>query len=380
MTGSHLGCQRAESLRAGLLPEARVHYHGTVESYLRRSTQGSLPLMHKIWRRVSAAALAITFLASCGTSEPQNQPAGNADVATGGALFATADTETAKLGSDADPGVFPRTVTHALGETVLESKPTRVVVLDGGELDDVLSLGITPVGLANPESAAGQPSYLADKLDGVADVGTINNLDLEAIAALEPDLILGSKLRADQLYPQLSQIAPTVFAIRPGFPWKENFLLVADAVGEENEAVEVLNNYQRRADDIRASLDGTPPTISLVRFMSGKIRLYGNLSFIGVILQDVGLPRPPLQDVDELAVEVSPETITQAEGDRIFYTSYGRPEDTGEAAVIAGPLWNELAAVEDGRATRVSDETWFLALGPTGAMLVLDDLEEMLGS
>ncbi|AYA26488.1 iron complex transport system substrate-binding protein [Rhodococcus rhodochrous J3] len=336
--------------------------------------------MHKIWRRVSAAALAITFLASCGTSEPQNQPAGNADVATGGALFATADTETAKLGSDADPGVFPRTVTHALGETVLESKPTRVVVLDGGELDDVLSLGITPVGLANPESAAGQPSYLADKLDGVADVGTINNLDLEAIAALEPDLILGSKLRADQLYPQLSQIAPTVFAIRPGFPWKENFLLVADAVGEENEAVEVLNNYQRRADDIRASLDGTPPTISLVRFMSGKIRLYGNLSFIGVILQDVGLPRPPLQDVDELAVEVSPETITQAEGDRIFYTSYGRPEDTGEAAVIAGPLWNELAAVEDGRATRVSDETWFLALGPTGAMLVLDDLEEMLGS
>ncbi|MCD2114452.1 iron-siderophore ABC transporter substrate-binding protein [Rhodococcus rhodochrous] len=336
--------------------------------------------MQRIWPRLSAAAVAVVFLVSCGTAESSNQPAGNADVATGGALFATADTETAKLGSDAEPGAFPRTVTHALGETVLESKPARVVVLDGGELDDVLSLGITPVGLANPESAAGQPSYLADELDGVADVGTINNLDLEAIAALEPDLILGSKLRADQLYPQLSQIAPTVFAIRPGFPWKENFLLVADALGEENQAVEVLNTYQRRADEIRASIDGTPPTISLVRFMSGKIRLYGNLSFIGVILQDVGLPRPALQDVDELAVEVSPETITQAEGDRVFYTSYGRPEDTGEAAVIAGPLWNELAAVDNGRATRVSDETWFLALGPTGAMLVLDDLEEMLGS
>jgi iron complex transport system substrate-binding protein len=335
--------------------------------------------MSKIWSRLGAAALAMVFLASCSTSEPPSQSAGNADVATGGKLFATADTETAKLGSDAAPGAFPRTVTHALGETVLETKPTRVVVLDSGELDDVLSLGITPVGLANPESAAGQPSYLADKLDGVTDVGTINNLDLEAIAALDPDLILGSKLRADQLYPQLSQIAPTVFSIRPGFPWKENFLLVADAVGEENEAVEVLNTYQQRADAIGASVEGAP-TISLVRFMSGKIRLYGNLSFIGVILQDVGLRRPALQDVDELAVEVSPETITQAEGDRIFYTSYGRPEDTGEATVVAGPLWNELEAVKDGRATRVSDETWFLALGPTGAMLVLDDLENMLGS
>ena len=57
------------------------------------------------------------------------------------------------------------------------------------------------------------------------------------------------------------------------------------------------------------SIDGSP-TISLVRFMSGKLRLYGNLSFIGVILKDVGLPRPAIQNIDELAVEVSPETIT----------------------------------------------------------------------
>ena len=99
-----------------------------------------------------------------------------------------------------------------------------------------------------------------------------------------------------------------------------------------------------------------------------------------MILQDVGLPRPEIQDIEELAVEISPETITEAAGDRIFYTSYGRPEDTGEAAVVAGPLWNQIEAVQDGRVERVSDETWFLGLGPTGAMLVLDDLQELLGS
>ncbi|MFD6893215.1 ABC transporter substrate-binding protein [Rhodococcus sp. NPDC060086] len=335
--------------------------------------------MSKILSRIGVAALATVFLAACGTSNTPSPGAGNADVATGGAQFSTADSETAKLGSDAEPGVFPRTVTHALGDTVIESKPERVVVLDSGELDDVLSLGITPVGLANPESASGQPSYLADDLDGVTTVGTINNLNLEAISALQPDLIIGSKLRADMLYPQLSEIAPTVFSIRPGFPWKENFLLVADALGDENKAVEVLNNYQTRADEVRESIDGDP-TISLVRFMSGKLRLYGNLSFIGVILQDVGLPRPEIQDIDELAVEVSPETITEAAGDQIFYTSYGRPEDTGEAAVVSGPLWNQIEAVQEGRVERVSDETWFLGLGPTGAMLVLDDLQDMLGS
>ncbi|NGP06481.1 iron-siderophore ABC transporter substrate-binding protein [Rhodococcus sp. 14C212] len=328
--------------------------------------------------RLTAATLLVTFtVAACGgaAESTRDTGAGNADVATGGRLFATADAETAKLGSDAAPGQFPRVVTHALGETEIAAKPQRVVVLDGGELDDVLSLGLTPVGIASPEGAAEQPSYLADRLAGVADVGTINNLDLEAIGTLRPDLIVGSKLRADKMYPQLSAIAPTVFSIRPGFPWKENFLLVADALGEEEKAESVLNAYQTRADEVRDSIQGDP-SISLVRFMSGKIRLYGNLSFIGVILQDVGLRRPPIQDIEELAAEVSPETITEADGDRIFYSSYGR--ETDEAAVVGGPLWSSLTAVQQGRAVAVSDETWFLALGPTGAMLVLDDLERLL--
>lgn len=324
-------------------------------------------------------ALATVFAAAaCGTSDAGSNSTGNTDVATGGKLFSTADSETAKLGSDAAPGAFPRTVTHALGETTLESKPQRVIVLDSGELDEVMSLGIIPIGIASPESAAGQPSYLADKLTGVPDVGTTNNLNLEAITALKPDLILGSKLRQDKLYPQLSAIAPTVFSIRPGFPWKENFLLAGDALGEETKAEQVLNDYQTHAEQVRESIDGSP-TISLVRFMSGKLRLYGNLSFIGVILKDVGLPRPAIQDINELAVEVSPETITEAEGDRIFYSSYGSPADTGQSTVVAGPLWATMTAVKAGHAIEVSDETWFLGLGPTGAGLVLDDLAAKLG-
>ncbi len=110
--------------------------------------------------------------------------------------------------------------------------------------------------------------------------------------------------------------------------------------------------------------------------MSGKIRLYGNLSFIGVILQDTGVRRPAIQDIEELAAEVSPETITEADGDWVFYSSYGN--ETAEAEVGGGPLWSSVTAVREGRSAAVSDETWFLALGPTGAMLVLDDLERLL--
>ncbi|TCN29689.1 iron complex transport system substrate-binding protein [Kribbella orskensis] len=333
-------------------------------------------------RRLLAGTVMMTLLlAGCGSNDDKSADTGVGDteVATGGRLFATADEATAKLGSDASPGAFPRTVKHALGETKLEKKPERIVVLDSGELDGVLALGITPVGMATTAGQNGVPSYLAGKAKDIKTVGGISELNLEAIAALKPDLILGSKLRANDLYDKLSAIAPTVMSIRPGFPWKEDFLLLADSLGEENKATQLLNDYQKRADEVKSKVTGSP-TISLVRFRPGEIRLYGNLSFVGVILKDVGLPRPKIQDVQDLAVEVSQENIGKADGDWVFYSSYGKPDTTAENTVVNGNLWKALPAVKAGKVARVNDEVWFLGLGPIGAMATLDDLEKLLGA
>jgi iron complex transport system substrate-binding protein len=331
------------------------------------------------WTKVVAVLAAASLVGAC--SQPANTTTsgvGDKDVATGGRLFSTADAETAKLKADVGPGVFPRTVTHALGQTKLEKKPTRVVVLDSGELDDVLALGVTPVGMATTAGQTGVPSYLADRVKGIPAVGDINNLNLEKIASLQPDLILGSKLRANDLYPQLSKIGPTVFSIRPGFPWKENFLLVAAALGDENQAVAVLNDYQKKADEVKAGITGAPK-ISLLRFLSGNIRLYGNLSFIGVILKDAGLARPANQNINELAAQISKERIDEADADWIFYSSYGAGPSPDEKAVTSSGLWAGLGAVKANHAIAVDDEVWFLGLGPIGAMRVLDDLKKYLG-
>ena len=74
-------------------------------------------------------------------------------------------------------------------------------MLDTGELDAVLSLGITRFGIPSTEGANSIPSYLAGDVKDAKTVGTIQELNLEAIAALKPDLIIGSQLRADKLYP-----------------------------------------------------------------------------------------------------------------------------------------------------------------------------------
>ncbi|SDK02403.1 ABC transporter substrate-binding protein [Streptomyces indicus] len=338
-------------------------------------------------RGTAAAALAVAAaltLGACsadsgsGGTEKSENGSGSKKVATGGEDFADAAAETAKMGTDAKPGEFPRTITHALGKTEIKAQPKRVVVLDVGELDNVVSLGIKPVGYAPTEGDDGIPEYLSKAAGSPKNVGTINSLNMEAIAALKPDLILGSQLRAEKLYPQLSKIAPTVFSIRPGFTWKENYLLNATALDKRAEAEEKLGAYEEAAKQLGADLGDKKPTVTMLRYMPDRIRLYAKASFIGTILEDVGVPRPKNQQIDDLATEISPEKIDEADADWIFTGVYGDVNKTKRDTAEDNPLWKKLGAVKNGQAKDVPDETWYLGLGVTAAHEVLDDLRGFL--
>ncbi|MFI8432622.1 ABC transporter substrate-binding protein [Streptomyces sp. NPDC079020] len=331
---------------------------------------------------VGLAVAAALTLSSCGSDGGKNGDSAKADaggdkkaaVATGGKDFGDAAEKTAAYGTDAAPGEFPRTLTHAMGKTELKAAPKRVVVLDVGEFDNVVSLGVKPVGYAPSEGDAAIPSYLEKDAGSPKSVGTINNLNLEAIAGLEPDLILGSQLRAADKYDELSKIAPTVFSIRPGFTWKENYLLNAEALDRTAKAETELAAYEAKAKKLGTDIGPNKPTISMVRYLPDKIRLYARASFIGTILEDAGLPRPKNQQINDLAAEISPEKIDEADADWIFTGVYGDVKATKRDTAQANPLWKNLDAVKAGQAKDVSDETWYLGLGVTAADLVLDDL------
>ncbi|MFD3478622.1 ABC transporter substrate-binding protein [Streptomyces sp. NPDC058695] len=342
-------------------------------------------------RGTAAVALAVAAalsLAACGSgnsdsgssagSGKSDNGSGSKAVAQGGEDFAKAASRTAKMGTTAKAGQFPRTIEHAMGKTELKAQPKRVVVLDVGELDNVASLGVKPVGYAPTEGDDGVPSYLKKAAGTPKDVGTINSLNLEAIANLHPDLILGSELRAAKLYPQLSKIAPTVFSVRPGFTWKENYLLNASALDKTAEAKANLAAYEKKAEKLGEDIGEKKPTVTMLRYMPGMIRLYAKASFIGTILDDAGIPRPKNQQVVDLATEVSPEKIDQADADWIFTGVYGDAKKTDRATAEGNPLWKKLGAVKSGQAKDVPDETWYLGLGVTAANQVLGDLRGYL--
>lgn len=280
-------------------------------------------------------------------------------------------------GTDSDAEAT-RTVTHAMGTTEVPAEPKRVVVLDTGELDTAITLGVVPIGAVRAPVDDGLLDYLGDQTAEIKLVGAIAYPNLELIAGLKPDLILSSKVRDEARYEALSKIAPTVFSDTPA-KWKENFLLNGQALGKEAEAKRLLADYEARADELGKRL-GNPGalTASLLRFPAGEIRLYGPNSYVGSVLTDVGLAHPPATNgTDKVYVHLSAEQITQADGDILFVSTYGPKKDT-HAQVTGGALWPQLRAVKVGKVHEVNDETWYLGLGVGAANHVLDDLERFV--
>lgn len=320
-------------------------------------------------RRLLSLLLVAVLAAACGGDD------------TDAATASEAAGDPAGADAPAPDGAFPRTVEHAMGSTEIPERPERVVVLDTGELDSAVALGVTPVGAVRAPVEDGFLEYLSEQTGKTELVGAIDAVNLEAVAALRPDLILSSALRHEDLYDELSAIAPTVFTEEVGVVWKENLAVHAEALGREDEAAALLAAYDERTDDLASRLQDARdelPTVSVVRFLPGSTRLYQKASFIGTVLQDVGLPRPPAQDVDDFALEISGEQLAEADADVIFTTHYGPADDTTQGELTANPIWGTLGAVRAGDVHAVSDDHWMLGIGIGAANRVLDDLESLL--
>ncbi|QED49247.1 ABC transporter substrate-binding protein [Cytobacillus dafuensis] len=273
------------------------------------------------------------------------------------------------------------TVEHAMGSTSIEKTPERVVILTSEGTEALLELGVKPVGAVKPNTQDTFYDHVADKLKDVKIVGTELEVNVEAVAALKPDLIIGNKMRHEKIYDQLNSIAPTVFAETLRGNWKENFELYAKAVNKEEKGKEVIAAYDARINDLKEMLgDKVNTKISMVRFMPGDVRIYQKDTFSGVILDQLGFQRPDSQNVDEFAIRnLTKEQIPLMDGDVLFYFTYETGD--GEATQIEkdwleDPLFQKLEVAQKGNVHKVDDVIWNTAGGVIAANLMLDDIEE----
>lgn len=287
-----------------------------------------------------------------------------------------------QLGSPVDTteGRSPtqRIIQHAMGATPVPDDPQRVIVLDYSALEGVLALGVQPVGTVLGGSLTEQPAYLRDRLRGVATVGQPTQPNLEKILSLQPDLILGSKAWGGAFYSQVAQIAPTVFTEDINENWKQDLMLYAEALNKTEVAEAELDQYYARLEGFKQQMGNRlqDTEVSIARALLGTVRLYLKDSFIGQILNDAGLRRPPSQDKMIYSQEISKEELLLADGDVIFVIAVDPEESAGLEALKADPLWSRLNAVQANQVYPVPG--YWLGPGLISANLVIDDLFKYL--
>lgn len=281
-----------------------------------------------------------------------------------------------------------RVIQHAIGQVCVPINPQRVVVLDSNPLDAVLALGVKPVGAPEFDQL-----LLPEKqTKGIESIG-ISQPSLEKIALLKPDLILANKWDA-AIYSQLSQIAPTVIAASIDSKWKEDLRLYAQALNKAKEAEQLLQNYQNQIQDFQHQmgdkLNQTETSIiATINYGSGlPARIYLGNSFMGSVIEEVGLPRPHAQATlppsltdDNWAMDVSTERLDLLDGDVIFAVNTSPQNSelkTTLSALQQHPLWLRLNAVKTGRVYSVNYYTWVAQRNIGGANRILDDLFKTL--
>ncbi|MUL35003.1 ABC transporter substrate-binding protein [Gloeocapsopsis dulcis] len=273
-------------------------------------------------------------------------------------------------------------VKHAMGETCVPNNPQRVVVWAGTELDPVLALGVKPI--------AGHPdtlTYVKGKLsrtqwEGIEHIGESQGPNLEQLLVLKPDLILGHASRIQQVYNQLSQIAPTV--LDGSDDWKETLMLFAEALGKTDTAKQLLNDYQLRIEEFKTRMgDHLPKTVAIIEIRPDTLIVYPDNIFAVTVMKEAGLSFPPtLAKYSGSNWNISKERLSDIDSDALFVVTWSG-EEKGRREVQsfleklkADPLWLKLKVVQQDKVYEVGD--YFQGAGPLTANLILDDLFKYL--
>ena len=183
-------------------------------------------------------------------------------------------------------GGFPATVPHKFGATTVPEEPTRVVVAGLTEQDTLLQLGVVPVAVTEWYGEKPFATWpWAEDLLGDAEpevLSTTDGFEFERIAALDPDLIIGTNAGLTQKdYDLLSQIAPTIPSVegstRYFSSWQDQTLQIARALGREDDGQALIDDVEAKYAAVAAAhpdWEGMTATFSQGGPYDGQLYVY----------------------------------------------------------------------------------------------------------
>ncbi len=264
--------------------------------------------------------------------------------------------------------------------------PQRIAILDMAALDILMSLGL---GDRVVGSASTSLSYLQDVVsrEGVANLGTIKEADLEAVMACEPDVIfIGGRLSGS--YDALSEIAPVVYLSTDSETGvvesvRRNATTIASMFGLKAQVEDLMAGFDERIAALNAFAEGKTAIVGLVT--SGSFNVLGSDGRCSIISVEIGFEN--LGDGDVTAThgnESSFELIVELDPDYMFVLDRDAAIATEGAQLAQEIVENELVMGTDVYANGnivylANPAVWYTAEGGITALdIMLSDLESEL--
>ncbi|WP_111497108.1 MULTISPECIES: iron-siderophore ABC transporter substrate-binding protein [Marinobacter] len=279
------------------------------------------------------------------------------------------------------------TVTDAHGEHTFEQIPERVVTISWAMTENVIELGVTPVGVADIE---GYNEWVVRPAvpDGVDDIGKRGEPSIEELAALKPDVIIISNGQ-EGLIDKLEQVAPVLYFNAFGAEQdnaraaRRIFRETAKLFGQEERAQRKLDAMDARFDELRQQLhdhfgEALPP-VTGVRFNNQSVVfIYGANALSQYALNHLGIE--PAMDIPPSQWGIAQKKLTslsQMSKDSVLL--YFKPAP-GVERLFESPLWQAMPVARAGHVAGV-ESTWsyggamsirYLAEAMTDALLTIE--------
>jgi len=333
---------------------------------------------------IAAAALAVALtLTGCGTTTVEEA----ADVVEPTSEACAADTTTTSTD--------PVSITDGVGRTVELDKPaTRIAVLEWQQIEDALTLCVTPVAVSD---SAGYATYVSAETipEGVTDIGERGEPDLDALYATDPDLIIIEAFSADdELIATLEARGVPVLATLGADGadqignMKNVFSMIAEATGRTERADVVLDEFDAYLADAKEQVASAELVTTDFLFFDGWIeggnviiRPYGKGALFTELGEQLGLTSAWTDEIDAKygSGGVDPayglgqtdiEGLTAVGNANLFYSN----DDTPESYVTElekNSIWTSLPSVVEGRAYAFPAGVWG-AGGPLSNQQAID--------
>ena len=273
------------------------------------------------------------------------------------------------------------TLTNGKEDVTVKTKPKKIVVFDLGVADTIRELGFVDNIAGMPLKTL--PAYLKDLPSSIQPIGSMVEPDIEAIAALEPDLIIASG-RTIKYLDQLKEIAPTViFSVDQKDYWNsvsKNIRLVASLFGKEaetkaEEEIKSLEASIKKVADVNEK--------STIMLNEGKMSAFGADSRFAFLYQSLKFKATDAKIEDSRhGQEMSFEGIKEINPDTIILLNRTLAiggDNSNADTVLNNALFKETNAVKNNRVIQLTSDLWYLSGGGLqSTKLMIEDVQKVL--